>query len=253
VSQGVGANDHQKADYGIDAPRAVRNAALAGAAALVVGIGLSPVRSPSQPMLVNVARILGFFIGVILLPLAGAQILFSKLGKYRERDRLLDSIPWRGDETVLDVGCGRGLLLVGAAKRLRTGRAVGVDIWQSKDQSGNHPEATYENARIEGVANRVEVKSGDARQLPFEDSTFDVVVSSLVLHNIHNATGRKKAIREIARVLKGGGHVAILDVWHTNKYEQELRTSGMQEVLRSRLHFSMGLPMRVVNGSKPAP
>src|SRR5215208_5553655 len=92
---------------------------------------LSVMRSPSQPMLVNVVRILGFFIGVILLPLAGAQILFSKVGKYRECERLLDSIPWRGDEIVLDVGCGRGLLLVGAAKRLRTGRAVGVDIWQS--------------------------------------------------------------------------------------------------------------------------
>jgi len=137
VSQGVDPNNHQKADYGIDAPQAVRNAALAGAAALVVGIGLSVMRSPSQPMPVNVVRILGFFIGVILLPLAGAQILFSKVGKYRERERLLDSIPWRGDEIVLDVGCGRGLLLVGAAKRLRTGRAVGVDIWQSKDQSGN--------------------------------------------------------------------------------------------------------------------
>jgi SAM-dependent methyltransferase len=253
VSQDIDANDHQKADYGIDAPLAVRNAALAGTAALAVGTSLSLMRSPSRPMLVNVARILGFFIGFILLPLAGAQILFSKVGKYRERDRLLDGIPWRGDETVLDVGCGRGLLLIGAAKRLRSGRAVGVDIWQSKDQSGNYPEATYENARIEGVANRVEVKSGDARQLPFEDGSFDVVVSSLVLHNIHDGSGRKKAIQEIVRVLKGGGHVAILDVWYTNKYEQELRKSGMQEVSRSGLHFPMGVPMRVVSGSKPAP
>jgi SAM-dependent methyltransferase len=251
VSQGVGANDHQKADYGIDGPHAVRNAALAGAAALVVGTGLSLMRSPSQPMLVNVARILGFFIGVVLLPSAGAQILFSKVGKFRERDRLLDSIPWRGDETVLDVGCGRGLLLVGAAKRLRTGRAVGVDIWQSKDQSGNHPGATYKNAQIEGVANRVEVKNGDARQLPFEDGSFDVVVSSLVLHNIRDATERKKAVQEIARVLKGGGRVAILDIFYTNKYEQELRKSGMREVSRSGLHFPNGLPpVRVVSGIK---
>lgn len=253
MSQDIDANDHQKADYGLDAPHAVRNAALAGTAALAVGTSLSFIRSPSHLMLVNVARILGFFIGVILLPLAGAQILFSKVGKYRERDRLLDGIPWRGDETVLDVGCGRGLLLIGAAKRLRSGRAVGVDIWQSKDQSGNYPEATYENARIEGVANRVEVKSGDARQLPFEDSTFDVVVSSLVLHNIHDGSGRNKAIQEIVRVLKGGGHVAILDVWYTNKYEQELHKSGMQEISRSGLHFPMGVPMRVVRGSKPAP
>ena len=129
-----------------------------------------------------------------------------------------------------------------------------MDIWQSKDQSGNYPEATYENARIEGVADRVEVKSGDARQLPFEDSTFDVVVSSLVFHNIHDASERTKAIQEIVRVLKGGGHVAILDVWYTNKYEQELRKSGMQEVSRSGLHFSMGVvPMRLVSGSKPTP
>jgi len=56
------------------------------------------------------------------------------------------------------------------------------------------------------------------------------------------------------RVLKGGGHVAILDVWYTNKYEQELRKSGMQEVSRSGLHFSMGVvPMRLVSGSKPTP
>ena len=251
VRQGVEGNDHQKADYGIDAPHAVRNAALAGAAALAVGIGLSVMRSPSQPIFVNAARILGFFIGFILLPLAGAQILFSKVGKFRERDRLLNSIPWRGDETVLDVGCGRGLLLVGAAKHLRTGRAVGVDIWQSKDQSDNHPEATCKNARLEGVADRVEVKNGDARQLPFEDGTFDVVVSSLVLHNIHDTTERKKAVQEIVRVLKGGGRVAILDIWHTNKYEQELRNSGIQEVSRSGLHLPLG-PVRVVSGRKPA-
>ena len=55
-------------------------------------------------------------------------------------------------------------------------------------------------------------------------------------------------------MLKGGGRVAILDIWHTNKYEQELRKSGMQEVSRSGLHFSMGVvPMRLVSGSKPAP
>jgi arsenite methyltransferase len=251
MSQSVEANGYRKADYGIDAPYALRNAAIGSAATLAVGIGLSLMRSPSQPTLVNIARILSLFISVILLLLAGVHILISKVGKCRGGDRLLDSIPWRGDETVLDAGCGRGLLLVGAAKRLRTGRAVGVDIWQSKDQSGNHPEATYENARIEGVADRVEIKSGDVRQLPFGDSTFDVVVSSLVLHNIHDASERKKAIQEIVRVLKGGGHVRILDLWYTNKYEQELRKSGMREVSRSDLRFSVG-SVRVVSASKPA-
>jgi cyclopropane fatty-acyl-phospholipid synthase-like methyltransferase len=72
---------------------------------------------------------------------------------------------------VLDVGCGRGLLLIGAAKRLTTGKAVGVDIWQTEDLSGNRPEATLENARLERVAERVGVKDGDARRLPFADGT----------------------------------------------------------------------------------
>ena len=80
-----------------------------------------------------------------------------------------------------------------------------------------------------------------------------MVVSSLVLHNIHDASEHKKAIQEIVRVLKGGGRMAILDLWYTNKYEQELRKSGMQEVSRSGLHFSMGVPLRVVSASKPAP
>jgi ubiquinone/menaquinone biosynthesis C-methylase UbiE len=134
---------------------------------------------------------------------------------------------------VLDVGCGRGLLLIGAAKRLTTGKAVGVDIWQTEDLSGNRPEATQENARLEGVSDRVEVKDGDARRLPFADGTFDVVVTKWVLHNIYNAAERDTAVREIARVLKPGGRLLIGDVRHTGRYAQVLRQSGLEDVRRS--------------------
>ena len=157
----------------------------------------------------------------------------SKVEKVRERDRLLDSLPWRGDEAVLDVGCGRGLLLIGAAKRLTTGKAVGVDIWQAEDLSGNRPEATQENARLELVSDRVEVKDGDARRLPFADGTFDVVVTKEVLHNIYNAAERDTAVREIARVLKPGGRLLIGDVRHTGRYAQVLRQGGLEDVRRS--------------------
>src|SRR5207248_6090674 len=140
------------------------------------------------------------------------------VGKLRSREQFLDLVPWRGDETVLDVGCGRGLFLVGAARRLTTGRAVGVDLWQAADLSGNRPEATLENARREGVADRVEVKDGDARHLAFADASFDVVVSSLALHNIVKAEERQQAVREIVRVLKPGGQVALVDIQHTGDY-----------------------------------
>lgn len=95
------------------------------------------------------------------------MIWSSRVGKLRVRNRLVDSLELRGDETVLDVGCGRGLLLLGVAKRLRTGRAHGVDIWKTEDQSGNSREAAIRNGELEGVADRVEVHDGDAHRLPF--------------------------------------------------------------------------------------
>jgi ubiquinone/menaquinone biosynthesis C-methylase UbiE len=158
----------------------------------------------------------------------------SKVGKVRDRARLLDALPWTGGERVLDVGCGSGLMLIGAAKRLTPGkgRAVGVDIWQAEDLSGNHPEAMLENARLEGVADRVDVKTADMRRLPFETETFDAVVSSKAIHNVYSAEGRAEAIREIARVLKPGGRVLIDDIRHGSEYAAELERAGCGDVRR---------------------
>jgi cyclopropane fatty-acyl-phospholipid synthase-like methyltransferase len=81
------------------------------------------------------------------------MLFYSKVGKLALRERLLDKISWRGDEKVLDVGCGRGLLTVAAASRLSTGSVVGVDVWHRGAISGNRADSVLENARIEGVAN----------------------------------------------------------------------------------------------------
>jgi arsenite methyltransferase len=124
----------------------------------------------------------------------------SKIGKLRSREHLLRRITWTGEERVLDVGCGRGLMLIGVAKRLTTGMATGIDIWQTEDLSGNRPEATLENARREGVLDRIEVRTGDMRQIPFADNTFDVVVSRAAIHNLYETGDRAQAISEIARV-----------------------------------------------------
>jgi ubiquinone/menaquinone biosynthesis C-methylase UbiE len=86
-----------------------------------------------------------------------------------------------------------------AAQRLPRGRAVGIDVWSAKDQSGNAEQVTRQNADLEGVADRVELHTADMRQLPFEDGSFDVVVSSLAIHNISGAGERAKALHEAAR------------------------------------------------------
>jgi SAM-dependent methyltransferase len=223
-------------DYGIDAPRAVSvlfllSAAALGLAALLYGLGWFTI------LAVQLAAI-SLVIGALdLLVVALAMLWYSRRGKMRQRDRLLDEIAWRGDEHVLDIGCGRGLLLIGAARRLTTGKAVGVDIWSNVDLSSNRPDATLENARRAGVAERVEVKDADAQKLPFADDSFDVVISSLVLHNIPSRQGRQQAVREIARVLKSNGRVAILDLRHTRDYVRVLRQCGLADSRRSPVGF----------------
>jgi ubiquinone/menaquinone biosynthesis C-methylase UbiE len=194
-----------KANYGIDAPTVLRNLAIAAPVGIIGGFVLLRYVGPIGRPVLSMGMGAGF----------GASLLLwsSLVGKFRARDALLNAVPWRGDEQVLDVGCGHGLMLIGAAKRLPSGHATGIDIWQDVDQANNSAAATRRNAELEGV--RVDVRDGDARHIPFGDATFDVVVSSLALHNIYDRQEREQALHEIARVLKPTGHAAIFDVRHS--------------------------------------
>jgi ubiquinone/menaquinone biosynthesis C-methylase UbiE len=221
----------RRPDYGIDAPGVIRNLLLVGVVALVVGILLWELDIP-HPYGIPVSETL-VFTAIPCFFNAACMVWYSRVSKLRARERLLDLIAWRGDEHVLDVGCGRGLILVGAARRLTSGEATGIDIWQGQDLSDNRPEAALENARREGVADRVEVKDGDARKIPFPDGSFDVVVSSMAIHNIPTLPERLQAIREIVRVLKPGGRVVVSDIQSTGDYAAVLRESGCSDVQRT--------------------
>src|SRR4029450_14051737 len=93
----------------------------------------------------------------------------TRVGKSAVWSELFDRLDLKGDERLLDIGCGRGAVLLMAAKRLPRGRAVGVDLWSTTDQSGNAEQVTRRNAALEGVAERVELHTADMRQLPFDD------------------------------------------------------------------------------------
>jgi len=160
---------------------------------------------------------------------------YSISGKLRLRDLLLHSLSWNGHERVLDVGCGRGLLLVGAARRLTKGRAIGVDRWVRGAVSGNRPEAALHNAEVEGVADRVAVHDGDARSLPFEDASFEVVISQFVLHEMDTATDRQRMLRELVRVLKPGGQIALTDFIFTGQAVCALREYRVDDARRVRV------------------
>lgn len=212
-------------DYGLDAPGTVRNLFLAGGTGLLLWATSALGLWSGQWFGIPLDRI-GIACGVSFTATGAWMVYVSKIGKRRSRERLLDRVVWRGDEAVLDVGCGRGLMLVGAARRLTTGKATGIDIWQAEDLSGNRPTATLENARREGVADRVEVKTADMRQIPFPDESFDVVLSCWAIHNLYDSKDRDQAVREIARVLKPEGVALIKDIRHCGQYARTLAASG---------------------------
>jgi ubiquinone/menaquinone biosynthesis C-methylase UbiE len=229
------------ADYGLDAPGVVRNLLVCGVLGLLLwasrALGLWPAVLVIGPLagvtLEFPLAAIGLWAGGSCFAMGLWMLWSSKFGKARRREKLLDHLTWTGRENVLDVGCGRGNMLVGAAKRLTNGgKATGIDIWQAEDLSGNRPEATLENARREGVADRVEVKTADMRQLPFPDGAIDVVVSCAAIHNIYSADERAKAIREIARVLASGGQALLDDIRHVGEYAATLRSSGCRDVRR---------------------
>jgi len=177
-------------------------------------------------------------------------------GKFLVWADLLDGLKLRGDERVLDLGCGRGAVLLMAAQHLTTGKAVGVDLWRGEDQSGNNADATRRNAVAEGVADRIELHTADMSALPFADASVDVIVSSLAIHNIPSAAGRRKAIDEAVRVLRPGGRLLIADIRGTRQHEVRLRELGMNDVARRPLgwRFWWGGPWaatRLVSATKP--
>jgi arsenite methyltransferase len=190
-----------------------------------------------------------------ILATAASFIYATRSGKFRVWSGVLDDLGLRGDETVLDLGCGRGAVLLAVAKRLPAGRAIGVDLWRA-DQTDNSQHATLTNAALEGVSDRIELHTADMTALPLADNSVDAVVSNLAIHNIPEHAGRRRALQEAIRVLRPGGRLAIGDLWETRQHAEQLRELGWRDVRRRNLGWRMwyGGPWfstRLVTATKP--
>lgn len=170
------------------------------------------------------------------------MLLYSVKGKYRARDLMISKIKWTGNETVLDIGSGTGLLMNAAAKKITSGKVYGIDIWRAEDLSHNTLSNAFLNAELENVNDKIEILTQDARSLSFADNTFNVILSQLCIHNIDDKVKQEKACFEIARVLKSNGIALIEDYIPTHAYAKAFQKAGLY-VISSKNYFITALSL----------
>ncbi|WP_054949493.1 class I SAM-dependent methyltransferase [Numidum massiliense] len=112
---------------------------------------------------------------------------------------MVKAVPLTGNEKLLDIGTGAGHTALAFAPFVAEG--IGLDITEEMVRVAT----AY--AKTDGTAN-VTFRQGDAEQLPFPDATFDIVTCRMAAHHFPQV---EKAVREISRVLKPGGHFLLVD------------------------------------------
>ena len=163
------------------------------------------------------------------------------------RNIVLEKLQWDGEGKALDIGTGSGYLAIKLAQFNNNSEAVGIDTWgKSWNYAG---EVCEQNAIKEGVQARTSFQKANASSLPFEDESFDAIVSNLVFHNIIKIRDKSKLFKEALRVLKKGGAFSIQDKVKSKKLygnferlEKKIKETGVTELHYIDTDASIDMP-----------
>jgi len=140
-----------------------------------------------------------FFAWFLTSPLR--RVLEWRMGKPEER--LMALLALEGHEEVLDAGCGSGFHTLMIAEKLTTGRVVGTDVSvEMLDRLGRL-------AAKQGLSDRIEPRLADNLALDLPDASFDRALSAAAWHHLADT---QQAGDELARVLRPGGRVVVVDL-----------------------------------------
>ena len=122
-----------------------------------------------------------------------------------------------GTGRVLDLGAGSGRSSLMVLTARPKSHLTAVDIYSGYfGIDDNTPERLMAHARVAGVADRIDVKKSDIREMPFADGSYDAAVSAFAIDHL-NRDGVTRSLAEVARVLKPGGEFLLIvlnvDTW----------------------------------------
>jgi SAM-dependent methyltransferase len=142
--------------------------------------------------------------------LAGILYRAATAKRFLERDAMGRAVALAGAARLLDIGCGRGMVLFDLLKRSPGATGVGVEAPRALSSDSDGTNWFASNARAEGVEERAGLVAADARELPFRDATFEVVVSRGMSAGLRTPDSLREAIVEMTRVLAPGGRLVVV-------------------------------------------